>query len=153
MAFIDEAVLLRLLETRLDSIAGVAVRHQGEPETDDVPIQCRLLGFDLNPHKRQRNDNDETDTGDFTADIEVAVAASETDASVYAIASATAIVRKQLDEQCSLDAPTTHQLDVLRARVSVAREPDLQRGVRTAVVTIDAKAIRTSGTSLENHLT
>lgn len=150
-AQIDDGVVLRLLAARLETITGVAIRHLGEDESEGNRYTARVAAMTIEPMPRNAGD-DYQDAATLEVTVVAACDAAATAISNAAIAALAARVAKALDGQVLRDVSTTHQVQLGRVKREIQTDPDPDRQLRTAVLTVTGHVQRFSGDTLDASL-
>lgn len=152
---LDTAAVVRLIETRLESVvdgAVVQVLHMGEPQTESSgTVFVRVLGIEL--ARRQRRNTDHADAAEISLALEVSCPEAVTAQSQLALAAAVAAVVAGLDHVTITDGPPVVN-EIHFGPVSEALIADAPGGIHRllgADITVSGTAIRRSGSTLEAH--
>lgn len=163
-ARIDPATLMRMVSTLLDEqdsfgAAGgtIPIAQMGEDDPDGEQFWCRFLGFTYAGRQRQRSSStgaDEPDTGSLQVRLGIFCT---TEGRAAAIASVSRVIYQVFDERTYLDPldntnplTTCHHITFQRPTLEINDDPDPERGLRVALMTINAIAERQTGTTTED---
>lgn len=150
-AQIDDGVVLRLVAAQLETLTGVAVRHLGEDEREGDRYTVRLAAMTIDPDARNVA-SDYEDAGAIELTLMATCTSAATASSVAAIGALVALVCKTLDGQVLRDAGTTHEVQLRRCRREYASDPDPDRQVRAALITVSGRVHRKTGDTLDSSL-
>lgn len=155
MATIDPTVIKKLVETQLLTVdalvipaAGIFVA--GDPEPDGLTRWIRLVAIDIHDQERPRAGaaSDEPDHADVVVAINCCASAQRMRENRGALSCIMAEVKRVMGQATLLDAPTTHQLDLVSCRTAPDRDVDDLRLAATGAVICEGVATRLSGTSM-----
>lgn len=148
-ALIDITELQKLVATQLETVSGLTVVHLGEPEPESSDHWVRFLGLKIRKHKRVRGLNGQPDYADFEAVF--LIVTSEAQASQYAIGDAVNRVLAVFNDATLRSSE--HQMDFSEpADIEIMQDPDPNRRIRTATVSLSGMAQRITGTSAGTYL-
>lgn len=157
MAYIDETIVLRQIQTWLSAVASdVVIVGLGEvpPDNLDDIVSATVLGLTLDG--RDRHSADDADMAVWECRIGVSVPEARspedpTQPSVFAISSAVAKVRNAIE--CKGASVSDHKISADSSRRELIAGGDSEAGmVREAVLTVRGTVIATSSASPEDRI-
>lgn len=165
-ARIDIAAVLRMISEICETITGtgaghVPIRQLGEPEPDsNGTYWARVMGLTYHGRDRHRQGSGGADEQDFgTGQVMIGVFITPDQTSPSAVATAAQTVSDAFDEVTKRDSDTAeptaankHLIDFKRPLIEFVNEPDPERGIRIADVTVAFTVQRLAGTSRENYV-
>lgn len=149
-ARLDDAAVLRLLESRLEDLAtaepSLRLAHFAEPLPDDHRrfLLVRSVGLDL--RQRRRNSANDGDSADLV--YRLLVSAPETATNVYALAAASAAVVELYTPYAAVSAEGV-RVSTHTATRRYASDADETGRIAEAVIEILGEAFRAAGVTRE----
>lgn len=151
-AKIDPRVIARLIVVQTETLpATISKRYFGEPQDRQMgPRQVIIEGVDIEYTPRQSG-GDEQDMAKITVSISVVTEIDNDRDTIYALEETIAQVVDKLTEVGLSDATTTHQVELLRASVTIDKDNDPDARIRSARIEIPGRADRKTGSTYETN--